>query len=80
MDVSGLVLSQQSVHISDDVGKVVERLAHDVRNCVHVIGGGFEVFQMTGSLPAQSRSIISAIQKMDRLVRELEECFAACRG
>ena len=35
-DVSGM----ESTQIRNDLGEVIERLAHDVRNCVHVIGGG----------------------------------------
>ena len=58
-----------------DLRKVIEGLTHDIRNYVHVIGGGLEILQLTGSLPLQSQKIINPIEEINRLLGDLEEYF-----
>lgn len=75
-DVSSLLTSgTECPPISIDLRKVLETLTHDIRNCVHDIAGAFELFKITGSLPAQSEAVTNSIQKVQRLLVELDECF-----
>ena len=75
-DVSGLITNRnEPTEAGPHLRKVIERLLHDVRNYLHVIGGALELLQLTGSLPLQSRRITNAIEEIDRLLRELEKYF-----
>lgn len=75
-DISGLMAGRkQGAGINADLRKVIEGLAHDVRNHVHIICGALEFLRLTGSPPLQSLGIINAVEEINRLVGELEEYF-----
>jgi signal transduction histidine kinase len=64
-----------STQSTPDLRKVIKGLTHDVRNCIHVVGGALETFRLTGSLPFQAQKIIKPIEEINRLLRDLEEYF-----
>jgi nitrogen-specific signal transduction histidine kinase len=75
-DISALMAgTKQDTQITADLRAVIEGLAHDVRNYVHVISGALEFLRLTGSLTFESHGIIKAVEQINRLVGELEEYF-----
>jgi hypothetical protein len=75
-DVSRLLTNApECPPISIDLSKAFETLTHDIRNCVHDIAGAFELFKITGSFPARSEAVTDSIEKVQRLLVELEECI-----
>jgi len=75
-DISSLMADRkQSTQISTDLRKVIEGLAHEVRNYVQGIYGALEFLQLTGSLHLQSPGITNGIEGINRLLGELEEYF-----
>jgi nitrogen-specific signal transduction histidine kinase len=64
-----------STQTTQDLRKIIKGLTHDVRNCVHVIGGALETLRLTGSLPLQPKKISNPIEEINRLLGDLEEYF-----
>jgi hypothetical protein len=71
-DISGLIANGKESMVSGNDLRNIERLVHDIRNFLHVVGGALELFQLTGSPPLPLPRITNAIEETARLLRELE--------
>jgi nitrogen-specific signal transduction histidine kinase len=73
-DISALMAgTKPDTPIPADLRRVIEGLAHDVRNYVHVICGAVEFRRLTGALTFESRGILQAVEQINRLVGDLQE-------
>jgi nitrogen-specific signal transduction histidine kinase len=75
-DISSLLANKtEGTQVGANLRKVIEGLAHEVRNYVQSIYGAVEFLQLTKSLPTQSVGITNGIEGINRLLAELEEYF-----